>query len=830
MRPLMVLGCTSNAGKSLLVTALVRSFARRGVDVVPFKAQNMSNNARVVAGGEIGVAQWLQARAAGVEPDVRMNPVLLKPEADTRSQVVVDGVARPDLTAMPWRDRGPYLWPAMAAAFDGLRREHELVIIEGAGSPAEINLPDLVNNRVLAHADATALLVADIDRGGAFAHLYGTWALVPDATRQRLAGFVLNRFRGDAALLEPGPSQLTGRTGMAHAGTLPMLHHELPDEEGATVRACARRARPRTSPSSAYPYASNLDELHLLAHVAHVRFAHRPADLAGADMVRPARLQARRRRHRLAARQRPRRRRRATTPPPGAGCSACAAARCSSGTASTTRQASRARPTGSGCSPFDTVMHPTKLTRPTTVALPRPAGAVGARSTASPSPATRSATAGSRQLTATDADGALQVVADGTVLATTVHGLLEDPAVLAALFGARPSGVLDATFDLLADAVDAHLDRGLLDRLVAIVIPDGVAAAAAVALDRLVGEPPAALAPRRLVRHRHGAPRAAHLPRRPHRRDPPPRRRRRHRCRRRRAACGACSGGPTATLVATTIAVAGRMLADEADAVLRPLATGDLDAARARLAGLVGRDVTRLDRAGIVRAVIETVAENTVDAVTAPLWWAAVGGAPAVLAHRADQHARRHGRPPQRALPAVRLGVGSRRRRRQLDPGPPHRARRHGGRARVAPRRSRATVRRDAPRHPSPNGGVVEAAFAAALDVRLGGTNTYGDVVEDRGTLGDGRPPTPADGVAAIRLARVATAVLAGAVAIGSIMVQRRGVPHGVGAALGCVVMAPTSSRRCSTRRRMSSLMRRTAATSRPAGSSRSQSSYRLPG
>ena len=178
-RPLMVLGCTSSAGKSLSSTGVVRWFARQGVDVVPFKAQNMSNNARVVAGGEIGVAQWLQAVAAGVEPDVRMNPVLLKPEGDERSQVVVNGVARADLTTMPWRDRPEWLWPAIVDAFESLSAEHELMVIEGAGSPAEINLPDLANNRLLSHADAAALLVADIDRGGAFAHLYGTWSLVP---------------------------------------------------------------------------------------------------------------------------------------------------------------------------------------------------------------------------------------------------------------------------------------------------------------------------------------------------------------------------------------------------------------------------------------------------------------------------------------------------------------------------------------------------------------------------------------------------------------------------------------------------------------------------
>jgi len=463
MRPLMVLGCTSSAGKSLLVTALARSFARRGVDVVPFKAQNMSNNARVVDGGEIGVAQWLQARAAGVEPDVRMNPVLLKPEADTRSQVVVDGVARPDLTAMPWLDRGPHLWPAMTEAFDRLRRDHQLVIIEGAGSPAEINLPDLVNNRLLAHADAAALLVADIDRGGAFAHVYGTWALVPAPTRQRLAGYVLNRFRGDAGLLQPGPTQLTARTGMAHAGTLPMLHHELPDEEGVTIRAVPPGPA-RHVAVVGYPYASNLDELHLLSHVANVRVARHPADLTGADLV--------------------------VLPGSKHVAADVAWLRCTGLAVATHNHATAGRqllgvcggammlghrihdPTGVegaaeglGLLAFDTVMHPTKLTRPTTVRfsdLSAPWATLnGLAVTGYEIRNGRLTVAGDG-----DTDDRVRVVADDNVLATTVHGLLEDPAVLAALFGTAPGPVLDATFDHLADAVDTHLDRDLLDRLV----------------------------------------------------------------------------------------------------------------------------------------------------------------------------------------------------------------------------------------------------------------------------------------------------------------------------------------------------------------------------
>src|SRR5437867_1127512 len=179
MPALMVQGVSSWAGKSLVTTALVRFFARRGVRVAPFKGQNMSNNARVVEGGEIGVAQYLQALAAGLEPDVRMNPVLVKPEGERRSQVVVNGRPDPDLSARSWRERSSQLWAPIEAGLRSLLDEYELVLIEGAGSPAEINLrtTDLANMRVAAMADAPVVLVADIDRGGAFAHLYGTWSL-----------------------------------------------------------------------------------------------------------------------------------------------------------------------------------------------------------------------------------------------------------------------------------------------------------------------------------------------------------------------------------------------------------------------------------------------------------------------------------------------------------------------------------------------------------------------------------------------------------------------------------------------------------------------------
>ena len=285
MRALSVQGASSSAGKSLLVTALARLLHRRGVDVVPFKAQNMSNNARVVEGGEIGTAQYLQALAAGVEPDVRMNPVLVKPEGDERSQVVVLG--RPDLalSRLPWGERRALLWPPIADALAALQAEHELVLIEGAGSPAEINLrdTDLANMRTAKAAGARVLVVADIDRGGAFASLYGTWALLAEDERALVDGFVLNKFRGDASLLAPGPERLEELTGVATVGVVPWLRHGLPDEDGAFVTTMGGMG-----PVVAivrYPTASNLDEFKQLEQVARVRWAVAPRDLDGASLV-----------------------------------------------------------------------------------------------------------------------------------------------------------------------------------------------------------------------------------------------------------------------------------------------------------------------------------------------------------------------------------------------------------------------------------------------------------------------------------------------------------------------------------------------------------------
>lgn len=292
----MVLGTSSNAGKSWVSTALCAWYRAQGYKVAPFKAQNMSNNARVVATpdgqwGEIGTAQYLQALACGVEPDVRMNPLLLKPEADTRSQVVLMGQVNALLSALPWRARSAQVWPQITAALDSLRAEYEVVVIEGAGSPAEINLhdSDIVNMRVARHCDAHCLLVADIDRGGAFAHLYGTWALLPTQEQALIRGFVLNKFRGDPGLLAPAPQMLQERTGVPTVATIPMqCGHGLPEEDGVfDARSTGQGVIHTTVAIVAYPRMSNHDEFQPLRSVPGVRvvWARSPADLVGADWV-----------------------------------------------------------------------------------------------------------------------------------------------------------------------------------------------------------------------------------------------------------------------------------------------------------------------------------------------------------------------------------------------------------------------------------------------------------------------------------------------------------------------------------------------------------------
>ena len=239
---LMVQGTTSDAGKSTVVAALCRLLARQGVKVAPFKPQNMALNSAVTAdGGEIGRAQALQAQAAGLAPHIDMNPVLLKPSSDTGAQVIIHGKVRADMHA---RDYHAYKTVAMAAVLESYHRlcaQYETVIVEGAGSPAEVNLRarDIANMGFAEAVDCPVILVADIDRGGVFAHIIGTLVCLSDSERNRIIGFVINRFRGDIGLLTPGVDWLEQQTGKPVLAVLPYLKELFLDAEDSIDRAQA---------------------------------------------------------------------------------------------------------------------------------------------------------------------------------------------------------------------------------------------------------------------------------------------------------------------------------------------------------------------------------------------------------------------------------------------------------------------------------------------------------------------------------------------------------------------------------------------------------------
>lgn len=297
----MVVGTTSGAGKSTLVSALCRALARRGHDVAPYKAQNMSNHSAVTSdGGEIGRAQAMQALAAGVETDRRMGPVLLKPSGERTSHLVVLGEEVGVSDALGYGRRTQRLRPVVLQALQSLRGDHSVIVLEGAGGAAEINLleRDLVNLPLAAAAGVPAILVVDIERGGAFAAAYGTWALLPERLRSCLRGFVINGFRGDAALLEDGLRDLEERTGVPVLGVLPHLgdHVMLGVEDSLDLdvaQAPDRAHDLRTArrglrvavlrlPHLANP--SDLDPLALEPSV-ELRWATRPDDLVDADLV-----------------------------------------------------------------------------------------------------------------------------------------------------------------------------------------------------------------------------------------------------------------------------------------------------------------------------------------------------------------------------------------------------------------------------------------------------------------------------------------------------------------------------------------------------------------
>lgn len=304
---LMVLGTSSDAGKSLIVAGLCRLFARRGLNVAPFKAQNMALNSAVTdEGKEMGRAQALQARACGLRPDVRMNPVLLKPQSHTGSQVVVLGEARGHYQVREYERLKPALFREACAAYAALARGRDLMILEGAGSPAEINLKatDIVNARMAREARARMIIVGDIDRGGVFASLAGTLALMEAWERDMVDGLVINKFRGDASLLPPALDAVASLTGKPFLGVVPWLEKLLlPEEDSLAYRAgrILSRGSGRQDVSGMpdlsedeldvvlvdLPYLSNLSDMDpLLAEPGvRVRMAALPDELGRPDLI-----------------------------------------------------------------------------------------------------------------------------------------------------------------------------------------------------------------------------------------------------------------------------------------------------------------------------------------------------------------------------------------------------------------------------------------------------------------------------------------------------------------------------------------------------------------
>ena len=287
---IMIQGTMSNAGKSLLAAGLCRIFKQDGYRVAPFKSQNMALNSFITeAGGEMGRAQVVQAEAAGVKPDVRMNPILLKPTTDVGSQVIVNGVAMGNMRAMEYYRRKREFIPQILEAYNGLAAENDIIVIEGAGSPAEINLKqqDIVNMGMAELVDAPVLLVGDIDRGGVFAQLYGTIALLEENERKRIKGTVVNKFRGDRAILQPGIDILEKICGVPVAGVIPYTHVDIDDEDSLSEKIENKEKGLINIAVVRLPRISNFTDFDVFSQYegVSVRYASKPGELEGADMM-----------------------------------------------------------------------------------------------------------------------------------------------------------------------------------------------------------------------------------------------------------------------------------------------------------------------------------------------------------------------------------------------------------------------------------------------------------------------------------------------------------------------------------------------------------------
>jgi adenosylcobyric acid synthase len=488
---LVVCGTTSDAGKSWVVTGLCRLLARRGVRVAPFKGQNMALNARVTAdGGEIGHAQWVQAVAAGVEPEVAMNPVLLKPTGDRTSQVVVMGRAVGERDARAHHASKEELRPVVLDALADLRRRFDVVICEGAGGAAEINLldGDLANLPLAAAAGLPAVVVGDIDRGGVFASLYGTVALLPPELAVHVRGFVLNRFRGDPTLLGDATAELERRCGVPTLGVVPLVEGvDLDAEDSLALDGWSTTAASADALDVAairLPRVANfgdLDPLRLEPGVA-LRWVDSAAALGRPDLVvLPGSKATRSDLVWLRARGLD-----AAIDASGAPVLAiCAGAQMVGASIDDPRGAEGAagRVDGLGWLPLHTTFAADKLLdRPTAAVVAGPGAGERVRGYR----IHHGRVAGDAAIWMTDEAGAPIGWAGERVLATTLHGLLEHDGLRTAVLAwaaARqgkpvpaPSGLCfadarTARFDAIADVLEAHLDLDALFSLIAGAAP-----------------------------------------------------------------------------------------------------------------------------------------------------------------------------------------------------------------------------------------------------------------------------------------------------------------------------------------------------------------------
>ena len=492
---LMVCGTTSDAGKSHMVTALCRVLARQGVRVAPFKAQNMALNSFVTPSGhEIGRAQGVQALAAGAEPEVAMNPILLKPTGERSSQVVVMGRPVGHLDAADYHDLKPALFDTVLAALADLRRRFDVVICEGAGSPAEINLldRDIVNLRVARAAGLPAIVVGDIDRGGVFAALFGTVALLPDDLRPLVKGFVINKFRGDPALLGDGLADLERRCGVPTLGVVPWIHDVALDAEDSLA---LEGHRPRAAGAAVadsvdvavirLPRLSNFTDFDALGIEpgVGVRWVSRPAELGDPDLVvLPGTKATVADLEWLRGSGLDRAVERAATRPGGPlVLGICGGYQMMGRDLLDDVESGRGAVSGLGWLATRTVFAPTKVTRQRrgSWAGHRVAGYEIHHGVVTPAPGE------APWLELDDVDGcAGEGCGDprvGPWVGTTLHGLLEGDGFRAALLRAvaarrgkrwEPAGVSfaaarEAQFDRLADALEAHVDMPAVGRLIA---------------------------------------------------------------------------------------------------------------------------------------------------------------------------------------------------------------------------------------------------------------------------------------------------------------------------------------------------------------------------